>query len=441
MRRALALALALCCVLAPVTLAAPASRPPDGARVGLAAPNTPTTNTTSSLRISPDALETAAYRGATIDVSGTLALETTQLDGQFRQTVLDERFSATESVTARRERIEATADRIDTRIAALAEREAATVAAYNNGSLSGHAFLRDLARIGIAVDRLETAVNRLEERASDVPGSSIDGVSVVNWARSRAVRLAPLRGPVRTRVADALRGENTVPTDADVPSGVAQIGPTREERLAPLFVYVETTRDGVVLATVDDGQYYREAYLPGERNATGSGVGNITDVRERRATLYPWAENTSEFKGQRTIQRADVSRLRFSHDHGRLTAYLDQGSGQVFAEHQRKSLSRLPTAAPVNTTAGNRRLVVNRTHPSGPLEVRLTNESDAPLDGTVRLDNRSVGDTGRNGRLWTVAPRGNVTVTTHVNGSTLGIEASAAVANRTSLATPAPRPS
>ncbi|WP_049901806.1 DUF7096 domain-containing protein [Halococcus agarilyticus] len=432
MRRALALALALCCVLAPVALGAPASRPTDGAPVGSAAPQ-PATDTTSFLRASSGSIETAAHRDAAIDVSGTLAIETTRLDGRFRRQVLDERFSATDSVAARRERIEAVATRIDARIATLTERQATTVTAYNNGSLSGHEFLRDLARIDATAARIEASVGRLAELADQ---SSIAGLPADSWARNRALRLDPLRGPVRTRIASALRGENTVPVDDDLPSGVAAVGTAREERLAPLLVYVETTPDGVVLATVDDEQYYREAYLPGERNATGDGVGNATDVRDRRAALYPWAENNSEFKSQRTVQRAGISRFRFSHDHGRLTAYLDQDSGEVFAEHQRKTLSRLPTAAPVNTSDESRRLVVNRTHPSGPMEVSLTSESGTPLDGTVRIGNRSIGDTGRDGRLWTVAPRGNVTITARVNGSTMRIETSAAVANRTRLATP-----
>jgi hypothetical protein len=438
MRRALALVLACCCVLAPVALGAPASRPPDGARVASAVPVTPATETTSYLRISPDVLDTAAYRGTTIDVSGTIALGTQQLDGRFRQERLRQRLSSTESVAARHEQIEATAVRIDERIAALRARQVTTITAYNNGSLSGQAFLRDLARIGAAAGRLETAVEQLQRRADSVPRSTINGTSVTNWAQNRQFELAPFGGPVRDRIAAALRGENTVPVDTDVPSGVARVGPTREERLDPLWVYAETTAEGVVLATVDDGQYYREAYLPGERNATAGRVANNTEVRNRRAMVYPWAENNSGSKGQRNVQQVGISRFRFSHDHGRLTAYLDHNSGQVFAEHQRKTLMRLPTAAPVTTTAGNRRLVVNRTHPTGPLEVFVTTESGNPLDGTVTVDNRTVGDTGPDGRLWTVAPRGNVTVTARVNGSTMRIETSATVAaNRTALAAPA----
>ena len=232
MRRALALALAFCCVLALVTLGASASRPQEGPRVGSAAPVTPATNTTSFLLISPDALETTAYRDATIDVAATVGFETTRLDGQFRQAVLDERFSATDSMPARRDRIEATAARIDGRIAALVERQAATVAAYNNGSLSGHEFLRELAHIDVAAGRLEAAVDRVAELAGQ---SSIEGLPAGSWARNQALRLDPLRGPARARIAGALRGENTVSVD-DVPTGVAAIGQIREERLTPKAV-------------------------------------------------------------------------------------------------------------------------------------------------------------------------------------------------------------
>jgi hypothetical protein len=424
MRRALALLLAVCCVLSGAAFAAPTTD-----RIGESSPArpvAPATNTSEYLRITPSALETAAYRRTTLDVSATLALDTRGLTARFKQLTLDERFAATDSMDARRAQLRATAARIEARIEQLRNRQSAAIRAYNNGSLSAREFVVELARIGAAAGRLGTAADRVAARASSVSQSTINGQPAVNWARNRRVELGPLDGPVRERIREALRGENTVRVSEAAPTGLKRLGQTRSEQLKPLGLYVETTRNGVVLATVDDGQYYREAYLPSERNnTTASGLADITDALERVRQRYPWAWNNSGSTDSSSARRAGVYQFILFHEHGQLTTYLDRDSGQVFAEQQRKRLRSIPTTASVTGRTGSLRLTVNRTHPTGPLELSLSTTSGDPVDGRITINGTSIGRIGPDGHRWTVTPRGTFTVTARANGRTVRVEMNA----------------
>jgi hypothetical protein len=74
-----ALAVVLVCCLFPGTAFASAS----GATPRSVAGVTPLSNTTKSLTVDPNALETASYRRVTLDIPATLTLATRSLDGQF----------------------------------------------------------------------------------------------------------------------------------------------------------------------------------------------------------------------------------------------------------------------------------------------------------------------------------------------------------------------
>jgi hypothetical protein len=430
MRRALAVVVC-CCLLAGVAVGVPSTGDGQYAR-----PAMPATNTSEYLTITPAALETASYQRASLDVSGTLALDTRSLEGQYRQLVLDERFAATDSTAKRQAMLRASAARVESRIDGLQRRQSVAVSEYNNGTISARAFVIELAHIDTAAGRLGAAADRVAERARSIPGSTIDGQPATSWARNRRVELGPLGGPVRERIATTLRGQNTVPLDASTAPNLEGAETLPDERLEALDLYVATTSEGVVLATVDEGRHLREAYLPTERNNTSAGkLAGITAALDRVAERYPWTWNNSVSRDASGDRRAGVYRFTLFYDHGRLTTHLDRGSGEVFAEQQRNRLSGMPTAAPIRRTAGDLRLTINRTYPTGPLELSLTNRAGEPVDGRITIANRSVGRTGTDGSLWTVAPRNAATVTARTNDETVRIETDFSPAgNRTTTA-------
>ena len=421
MRRALALVL-VCCLLSGTAFAVA-----DGAASPSVAGVTPSSNTTGSLTVNPDALETASYRRATLDVSATLTLATRSLDGRFEQRVLDERANELDAASARRTQLDRSAARVETGIARLRARQAAAVRGYNNGTLTDREFVVELAYIDTAAGRLGTAADRVADRADSLAGAQIDGQPVDNWAQNRQVQLGALEGPVRERIASALRGENTVRIE-NAPVGIDGVNATRATRLEPLQVYVETTDVGVVLATVDDGTYLREASLPGERNNTTAGeLTGIQDALDRVQASYPWAWNHSSSTTSAGDRRAGIYAFTLYHDQGVLTTYLNRTSGRVFAEDQRIDVSSVPTASPVRNRTDDLRLQVNRTYPTGPLELSLSTADGEPADGRIAIDNQSVGATGDDGRLWTVAPHGNLSVTARTGEGAVTVTTNATV--------------
>nr|WP_152420367.1 hypothetical protein [Halococcus thailandensis] len=263
------------------------------------------------------------------------------------------------------------------------------ITALNNGSLSDQEFLRTLARIDETADGLATATDRVAARARSIPQSSINGQPAARWARNKQTELSPLQGSIRNRINQALRGNNTEPNTN--PPSLDRIAPTSGERLEPLFVYAETSQQGIVLAMIDDGQYHREAALLGQRNATGSALNTTDAVRTQVGALYPWGTNNSAYTGLSTDSETRLAQYTLSHDHGQLTTLLNQSSGRIIAEQQRKSLSRMPTTTPLIATEESFQLWVNRTYPTGPLDVSLM----TPGGSTSRWNNSGQWSSGR----------------------------------------------
>ena len=382
---------------------------------------TPARGTTASLTIPHNERETTQYNASTLDVSGTLALDEQRLQGRFHELTLDERFATTDSLSARRAMLRTTGDRIEARIEQLRKRQSRLIAEYNDGSISSRQFLRDLARIDKAADRLAIAADNVAARASSVPESSINGQPAVNWAQNRRIELSSLQGPVRDRINEAFAGNNTERADTDIPSGFEEIASQRRPRLEPLFVYIETSRKDVVLATVDDGQYYREASFADERNATGRGLNTTTDVFTRVEELYPWATTHAGHTDLSGNRRTGISRLTLFHDHGHLTTFFNQSSGRVVAEHQQKTVFSVPPTEPIVAAKGDLRLVVNRTQPTAPLRISLETPAGDPVDGTITINDRRAERTGTDGQLWTITPQKTLRITARANGKTIRV--------------------
>ena len=413
MRRVLTAVLLVCCVLSGAVLGVPSGAP---ARSDDVAQNT---NATGSLTIGPNALEDTSYQQLSLDGARTFQFRTRQTDGKYRQHVLDERFEK-KSTSAKRKQVHRTASRIESKITQLKERQSTAVNSYDNGSASTTEFVARLTYISVASKRLSTAANRLSDRASPLAGVQIENQTPASWALDRQIALSTLQGPVRDRIARTIRGENTVRIEDVSRSGIEGAEDARQTRLDSLQVYVETSSTGVILATVEDGYYYREAYLPSvSTNASvANETMNTTEAFDRGKALYPWAWNHSSKQSSQQARQSGIFQLTLNHNHGRIVAYLNQDVGGAFAEQQRARLANLPTTATDRQTIGDFRLRVNRTHPTGPLEVSLSTRDGEPADAYITVNGHTVGATGSDGHIWTLTPRGNVTVAANASGET-----------------------
>lgn len=400
-------AVALAVVLS-VSAVAPVGSGPAAASA-TATPVVSQQNTTSYLSLPDGEVRATRYDAVTLDTAGSVALDGGKMRARYLTVRIGAAFKNASTAAERRAALNESAERIETRIRALHQRERAALRALNRGEISTGSYVRELAAIHAEASALRTTVRTLVRynRVADKPLSS------TRLARMK-VQLLPLYGPVRDRVATAMRDEST---DA-----------TR--------VFVETSNTGVVLGTVVQDefstQFVREAYWGGGFDPTGPLTTDFSAARERFRANYSWVFDVGQTQfglltSPPNYASAGVFGLRASHPHGttrqyHLISYMDGHTGEVFREMQYKDVTALPTHAVANTTTDGLRLRVEASHATGPMLVNVT-DAGRPVDATVYVNGQTVADTGDDGELWTVAPRAGFNVTV-------------AAGNRTVTATP-----
>lgn len=327
--------------------------------------------------------------------SGGLALataidgDTATLQSTFVRTSFERAFEQAETNSERQAAVQTAADRIERRQRSLERRNRVAVQMYANGSLSAGEFSRERARIHQTAKQLRTTIQRVDTvaRSSDTYSPS---------ARLR-VRLADLsgelevlQGPVSDHVSRASAGRTT-----------------------GQHVYAEASADGYTLAYVTDDTYVRETYLGDERDENATDTFAEADVprgnaaRLRGHELYTWVSNNSLSPTIHGLGRSGIYRFTADFTDGELTAYIDGATTNVFREAQRHKLSTMPVSNTVTNTNNTLDMRVNKTYETGPLHVELTRNSSAvPINGTVTVDGEPVGQTGEDGSLWIVEPRG-----------------------------------
>ncbi len=345
-------------------------------------------NTTSYLALPADGIETARVDSVRLDIEGALALGSSDLQGQYNAThfaVRLERSERDEFVLRR------TVDELRDRAMSLRARQRAAVGAYNRGELSTEAFVRELA----VVHTRASAAQRLASEVVSRTSSPLIPRELLLEARYVRSELDALTGPVRARAAEALSGE----------------------RADPLQVYVSTSADGVVLATVDGGLYVREAYLESNRDSDGdvvTGTGQAYDIVT--TDLYPWAGDNvagggvDGFPGGADGQ--SLYRVTVPHTQGTLVVYLDGQSGEVFREVQSKRLAAAPTTNTIANSTDDAILTIGRTHAGGQLMISLSDPATGEgLSGVpVYVGGERVGTTDEDGVLYTLQPRESVSI-------------------------------
>jgi len=178
-----------------------------------------------------------------------------------------------------------------------------------------------------------------------------------------------------------------------------------------------------VLAAIDrtGDTYLREAHDPEarDRQTADQYSGSPLLALERIEELYPWVtENDLGVSASPIGPTFDrVYRFTIPHPHGELETYLDSGSESVAVEFQRNDPAALPTDR-TETTADDHRLVVDATRGGGPVGISVVDAATGdPVDARIELNGVTVGSTGGD-RLWTVAPRGSVSIdATHADGT------------------------
>jgi hypothetical protein len=357
-------------------------------------------NATAALQPAPDDPSGQTYLSPDVDVSVAVGGDVAALRGRHESLAFTHRLAADETRSERLATIRERVSRMQNRLVSIqrAHREARN--AYRDGSLSRAGFARQLAILDARTGALESLRATVERRTSSL---NPQPRTTLTNAQNLEATLETLRGPTIERLRRQFLGNAS--TDA---------------------VYVSVAGpEGLVLATVEDGTFYRDAVDERERDPEGgngfseSGEPEISVALRRAAEIYPWAfDNGDAAEPLRGYGDTAVYRITVQHTQGRLSTYLDGATGNVFREIQRLRVAAVPPTTQQVTTADSLRLRINGTYDTGPMEVRVVrNATGIPLDAAVTVDGQVVGRTGEDGRLWTVQPVGRVTVTARTSGN------------------------
>lgn len=348
--------------------------------------------TTNYLQVPDGEVRTSTIERASVDVTAATRMGADELEVQLAVETFRERFDSAETEAERTAAVRELVQTLDRKTEQLQATQATALERYNDGRISSKQFLSTLARLDATAEEIRAAADAVEAEEEDTLDYTIPP-ALGNRLRSFQARLLPVEGKIRNvELQSAVRGSTQSP---------------------PL--YVETGDRGIVLATIVNNNYAREAFNSTAFNP--GGPSNLTiyrDALDRMNVLYPWTMDPSNRNGAPrvdTLWNTSVFSVTTQHRHGSLNVYLDASTTNVFREDQTRDLDAVPSTTVATNTSVIVELAVNTTHETGPLRIGLTRPGTTnPVEGDVYVDGTFVGTTGSDGTLWTIDTRGETTV-------------------------------
>lgn len=308
-----------------------------------------------------------------------LGIATADADAALRTETTVQRVESAETSAERQRRILAAIDRVERGEAALDERQTAAIRDHAAGDRSDRELLDELVRIAAVAGEYDRRLDRLDDLAADT-----DGFSSPNRVDELRLRLQVYGGPVRDRALETVRG--------DTPGA---------------GIHVESSRDAVVLATIDGDEYVRESFRRDRWDREGNAITSETAIDVAVAS-YP---ETTALRQPDAFGAGAIQRITVPHEYGTLRSFVSGGTERVFVEHQRIDLDTFPDRDSVSTTSDGFDVTVNRTYPGGPVTVTVRDESSGePVPGVTVTksvgggDSEAIGTTDGNGTVRTVSP-------------------------------------
>lgn len=393
MSRALSVLLAVLLVLAGVTPAA----------VGGISPPKPEA-TTPVEGISPntanvlvlDEIGRSNIGSSGLSVTKSVAADASGLESRFDVHALDAAYEAARTAPGKRRVLVNATRSLEAAVADLRAREQAARRAYLAGSMSGREFVTTLALLDARADALST-------KASWIADHTASGSSLQNRVYDVEASLAAIQGPVRDAAADVMRGGDR-----------------------SLRIFIAASQNGVTLAMIETGTYVRETLRADNADDAVDPAWQFdpTEIPSEMSQFYPWAVNNSDRFDARGIGN-DAFRAAIVHSHGQVIAFVDPSTNRIYREIQYKTLDLLPAETVRNVSKGNVTLSVSDTYAGGPLRVRVTNSTGAPLDAAVAVNGTAIGRTGPDGTVWALSPAGTYPVNATHEGTRVGLNVTA----------------
>lgn len=341
----------------------------------------------------------AEFASSRVSVTSALDTGTASLDASYQLERVRQRLAATDNETEREAIVRNATDWAGERVTELRAREASAREAFTDGRISAESYLLTLGSVHEKASTLRVFLRNPDPQGEEGLYSYADDFIDLQTDVSRdRAKLEILRGPVRERLAAVTSGERDT-----------------------IRVHV-TAGNGVMLSTIDGGDYVRETVRPDNADdALGGSIGAASAAVEAN---YPWMNEVGrassvDISGNYAYVHTDRA------DHAELETYIDTTTERVFAERQWKELLETPVTYEYTTASNNTTLLVSRTYAGGPVNVRVENETGEPLDATVTLNGTEIGSTGIDGELWALSPAGDYPITVTHDGVELDVSVTA----------------
>ncbi|TKX63416.1 hypothetical protein EXE48_00035 [Halorubrum sp. ASP1] len=343
-------------------------------------PQLETTNLTLRTLSTPPGAETRVgtyVRGP--DLGSALGFATADADAAVETAAVVDRIEGAEAGVERQQQILVEINRVERAEVALSSRQADAFSAHAAGEMSDRELVDELVRVAATAREYD---ERLE--AIDALAESTDGFSSPGRLDELQVALQVYEGPVRDHALATARGQSS-----------------------PNDIYVASSEDAVVLATVVDGEYVREVFRTDRWDRGGGDISNDAAIAITEAA-YP---ETAALREPDAFGAGAVQRITIPHEFGVLRTFVSGGTERVFVEHQRVDLAAFPDTEPVAAAGDGFNVTVERTYPGGPVTVTvLDDETGEPVSGVTVTksvgggDSRAIGATDENGVVRTLSP-------------------------------------
>lgn len=312
-----------------------------------------------------------------LDVSGAVQSDALRLQGAHKRLEVAERFETADSET------DVSLDVIETLeedLAGIEQEYRLLFQNYSSEEISTSKLVKEVVRLGVTGQQYRELTEMVQEQHQQPPDLDL------RYSNLHA-EVGLLPSPLVSHVDSEFRSTERTP------------------------LYVQGGEDSLVLATVVDETYLREALLFGEREVGAPeqfGSGSRTDVadaNQRAVDLYPWTMDDSPDPEIRGFGDSSVYRLEASYSHGELRSYMDGATRNPFYEIHEKNPFSVPATDFTQQTDSGLRLSIESTAPTGPMRIDVlrTDESTGPI--TIYVDGTPVGTVEDGGDIWTVQPR------------------------------------
>ena len=322
----------------------------------------------------------------TPNLANSISIDRKIISSEFSKYIVSEGISLADGDDGKREILFQAATEVEIESAEIIGRFREIQDRWKSGWIGSDEFTRELILISTEAEALGDLLDHIEKEAENVPQMELRGRIMM-----LKEELIPFEGPVRDHLIDVTRGES-------------QIG----------SIYIAASERGMVLATIKNGKYLREAYVWDQESLSG-GI-SLDEAISRTATLYPIAYNSEVSQQTGIMGKGRGYQIEIGFESGSLTSYLDGGTRNVFYEIQERKLGVVEPKSKVEFRGDGTKVVIGRGFVGGPLKVEVYDDNTGNTAPARMIIGTSREEKINRGGTWILSPNENAKIVVEMNG-------------------------